>query len=474
MPLDYAALFEQMPCYLTVQDKSHALLAANTRFVQDFGSIEGRTCYQVYKQRSEPCEQCPVQRSFDDGRPHRSEQQVIALDGQPRTMIVFTQPIRNGTPEVAQVLELSADITEIKALELQLRDSKQRLRALFDEVPCYVSIQDPELNVVEANQRFKTAFGSCLGLKCFEVYKHRDEECMSCPVQQTFVDGRLHHSEEVVTSQQGEQIHTLVTTAPLLDEAGHIVQVMEMSADITPIRRLQSQLESIGLLISSISHGIKGLLTGLDGGIYMVNSALNNNKPERMQQGWQMVLRNVDRIRSMVLNILYYAREREPQYEAVDLKGLLDEVAEVMHPKACEHNTTFQIEVASSSGALLADPRALRALIVNLAENSVDACRVDSKKDSHVVQVRAQGTSSEVQIVVEDNGIGMDRETREKAFSLFFSSKGHEGTGLGLFISNTIARAHGGRIEVDSEPERGTCFRVLLPRAHAAVAKGGA
>ena len=65
--------------------------------------------------------------------------------------------------------------------------------------------------------------------------------------------------------------------------------------------------------------------------------------------------------------------------------------------------------------------------------------------------------------LLEDNGIGMDRETREKLFSLFFSSKGIKGTGLGLFISNKIVDKHGGSIRVDSEPGRGTRFLVRLP-----------
>jgi len=66
-------------------------------------------------------------------------------------------------------------------------------------------------------------------------------------------------------------------------------------------------------------------------------------------------------------------------------------------------------------------------------------------------------------VEVEDNGIGMDRETRDKAFSLFFSSKGLKGTGLGLFIANKIVDKHGGDIVVDSEPGRGTRFVIRIP-----------
>jgi signal transduction histidine kinase len=101
---------------------------------------------------------------------------------------------------------------------------------------------------------------------------------------------------------------------------------------------------------------------------------------------------------------------------------------------------------------------------VNLIENSLDACRLDGNKSGHQVAFRLQGLPDHVQYEIEDNGIGMDQETREKAFSLFFSSKGMEGTGLGLFISDRIARSHGGSIELESEPGVGTRFVVKLPR----------
>ncbi len=101
---------------------------------------------------------------------------------------------------------------------------------------------------------------------------------------------------------------------------------------------------------------------------------------------------------------------------------------------------------------------------MNLLENSIDACRVDRKKSAHRVSISAEALPGWVRFVVEDNGIGMDPETRSRAFSLFFSSKGAEGTGLGLFIANKIATAHGGHIKLESEPNRGTRFLVSLPK----------
>ena len=120
-------------------------------------------------------------------------------------------------------------------------------------------------------------------------------------------------------------------------------------------------------------------------------------------------------------------------------------------------------DVAPEMAPIAADPRALHAMLVNLVENSLDACRVD-KKPAHAVVLRAREDAGHAVIEVEDDGIGMDVETREKAFSAFFSSKGAEGTGLGLFIAHKIVAAHKGTITIDSRLHEGTRFTVRIPR----------
>jgi signal transduction histidine kinase len=220
----------------------------------------------------------------------------------------------------------------------------------------------------------------------------------------------------------------------------------------------------LGLLIGSVSHALKGLLNGLAGGMYLVETGFKKDKPDRVGKGWEIVQRNVDRIRGMVSDILYYAKDREPIWETVSAAELAEEVCGLVQTRANEHGIKLIGQVDDSAGQFEADPRAVRALLVNLAENSVDACRLDGENADHEVTLRAQGSPEHVQFEVKDNGIGMDQETQDKAFSLFFSSKGSEGTGLGLFISNRIARAHGGTITLQSEVGVGTRFIVQLPR----------
>jgi signal transduction histidine kinase len=177
-----------------------------------------------------------------------------------------------------------------------------------------------------------------------------------------------------------------------------------------------------------------------------------------------MVSRNVDRIRDTVMNILYHAKKREPNWEDITAADLAAEVSTITDPQARNQGVTFHQNIDESAGVFEGDPGAMRSLLVNLLENSLDACRVDKKKTEHWLMLSARGGEDEVHYEVADNGIGMDREAREKVFSLFFSSKGTEGTGLGLFVANSIAKAHGGSIEVDSEVDRGTRFVVRLPR----------
>jgi PAS domain S-box-containing protein len=473
MDLPYRKYFEEMPCYVTVQDRGFRVVEANRRFREDFGDPEGRFCYQVYKRRPERCEICPVDQTFQDGQSHRNEEQVRTLDGREVSMMVYTSPIHDDTGAITSVLEISADITEVKRLQHQLKESQARYRLLFEEVPCYISIQDRDLRIMDANRSFKENFGDFLGCKCYEIYKHRDEECVNCAVRQTFKDGKIHHSEEVVTSIKGEPLNTLVFTAPIRGVDGQIQYVMEMSTNITPIRELQSQLESIGLLISSVSHNIKGLLTGLDGGMYLVNTGLQKNNQQRITQGWEMVQRNIERIRGTVMNILYYAKKREPSWEAVAAPALLEEVCGLIEPKAREYGVALRRDIDGGAGEFEADAKAMRALLINLLENSVDACRVDTKKPSHAVTVGLKGLPENIVFEIADDGIGMDRRTREKAFTLFFSSKGSEGTGLGLFIANGIAQAHHGRIGIESELEKGTRFVVTIPRSRKEPDQGG-
>jgi len=167
----------------------------------------------------------------------------------------------------------------------------------------------------------------------------------------------------------------------------------------------------------------------------------------------------------MVLDLLYYAKDRELDAETLSSLELAADVWNMVSYRAEELGIEFERDFDITAGDFDADRAALRTALINILENAFDACRVDHKKEKHHVTFSVSpGEDGAIFFDVEDDGVGMDRETQERMFTLFFSSKGSEGTGLGLFVSNKIIQEHGGSIDVQSTPGEGTKLRISLPR----------
>jgi signal transduction histidine kinase len=227
---------------------------------------------------------------------------------------------------------------------------------------------------------------------------------------------------------------------------------------------LQDHLSTLGLLIGTVSHNIKGLLTGLDGGMYLIESGLSSKNPKDVEDGCKDVKLMVGRIRKMVLDILFYAKERDLESETVDAAMFAEEIAVEMESKVKDRNIDFARDFDSSSGEFEIDTGRIHSALFSLFENAIDACEKDDKPEPGKIVFSVKGNTKNIIFNVSDNGIGMDRETREKIFTLFFSTKGTKGTGLGLFIADKIVRQHGGSIHVESAVGRGSRFVIRIPK----------
>lgn len=335
---------------------------------------------------------------------------------------------------------------------------------LFEEVPCYVSVQSPELKIIQANRRFREDFGDCTGQYCYQAYKHRDEPCDECQVVKTFRDGLVHSSEERVKSKSGESICMAVHTSPLKDASGKIVAVIEMSTNITEVRQLQGKLASLGQLVASTAHSIKGIITGLEGGVYVVNSGFKNKRDEKVKKGWEMVQRNIERISSLALDMLYYSKDRVPEKSQFSMAQLLDDVCILFQEKMKRKSIEFRAQTDAAPCEYVGDKKAIHSALTNVLENAIDACVMDSDNDKkHHVELTAGSDRGDTVIEVADNGSGMDKETRERIFDLFYSTKESSGTGLGLMVAYKAVKEHGGDIQVESTAGQGTRFIVRLP-----------
>ncbi len=336
---------------------------------------------------------------------------------------------------------------------------------LFNEAPCYISVQDRDLRLTATNRLFKKDFGDEIGSYCYKVYKHRDSRCQKCPVVATFEDGQPHPTEEIVTSKSGKQYNVMTWTAPIRNESGEITQVMEMSTNITQIRQLQDHLTSLGLMLGSMSHGVKGMLTALDGGIYQLETGVEKKNIKRIEKALDQVKLMSGRIRKMVLEILYYAKSRALRYKSMDISEMAQKVADMTRVIADKNGVELKVDIEPTLGMVDVDPNWMQAALMNFMENAVDACIYDRNRSDHTVNFEVfESAPDKICFIIRDNGMGMDQETKDKMFTLFFTSKGSQGTGLGLFIANRVITQHGGTIKVETQPHEGSRFQICLPR----------
>jgi len=301
--------------------------------------------------------------------------------------------------------------------------SQMNYQQLFNEGPCFVFVQDGDYNITDANRKFEEYFGHHIGEYCFGILKNRDEPCRECPVRKTIIDGTNQSSEMEIISSDGVKHVVLCYTAPLRDASGEVAQALVVLMDITEARRLEDHLTSLGFMIGSISHGIKGLLTNLDGGLYLMETGLNTHRIEKVREGFDMTRDMTSRVKKLVLDILYYTKTRTLEWEPVSCKDFVDETFGLVAKKAQINgivvDTKFESLVDDDTFDI--DKNSLQTALVNILENGIEACiddRVGKDKD-HIITFQVRVDKDKVLFKVQDNGLGMDKATLKNIFTIF-------------------------------------------------------
>jgi signal transduction histidine kinase len=222
------------------------------------------------------------------------------------------------------------------------------------------------------------------------------------------------------------------------------------------------RLAAVGQTIATLSHHIKNILQGIRGGGYLVEMGLENEDLAVARKGWDIVNRNQNKISSLVMDMLSFSKEREPDPVPSDLVALITDIVETVQQRADEIGATLEWAPPADMPQLLFDPEALSRAILNVVTNALDA--VEDRSGATVsIRVACDTESGLVRITVSDNGEGMTPETIAEIFNLFVSTKGARGTGLGLTVSRKILREHGGDIRVSSQQGEGSTFVLEFP-----------
>jgi len=222
------------------------------------------------------------------------------------------------------------------------------------------------------------------------------------------------------------------------------------------------RLAAVGQTIATLSHHIKNILQGIRGGSYIVEMGLENEELAVVEKGWDIVRRNQNKIASLVMDMLSFSKEREPNPVPSDLGALIDDVVETVRQRAEESGATIRWNRPADLPRVMFDPEGLSRAVLNVVTNGLDA--VEGRPDAAVtITADVDEPAGTARVIVADNGAGMSPETLGRIFNLFVSTKGARGTGLGLTVSRKILREHGGDIQATSQPGAGSRFLLEFP-----------
>jgi PAS domain S-box-containing protein len=463
---EHQILFERVPCYVAVLDREFRIVRANESLRRTFGRKKGKLCHEVFKGSSVRCADCPALRSFEDGGVHTAGSVGLRKNGGSAFYVLTTAPLaRRGEP-IEHVIEIMHDVSDLKELQNDLVRERQFVAATIDQSFDGVVATNKRLRITV----FNPAAENLLGITADQVVGTKQLELVYPELFLAVLrqGGTSCVLPETTIRAQGEDIPIRFAGVVVRDR-DEILGTAGFLQDLRNVKRFEREmldaerLAAVGQTVAGLAHGVKNILTGLEGGLYLVRWGLEDDRRDKLQRGWEMLDRNFDRITTFVREFLNFAKGQVPEVEATEPNDLVEEVAALFEEAAREKGVTIVTELEEGIPVANLDPEGIHKCLSNLVSNAIDACLLSEKGERRVV-VRTRERNGRLEFEVEDNGCGMDYEIKRKVFTSFFTTKGTKGTGLGLLETKKVLQEHGGSVEIESSPGVGSTFRLILPR----------
>jgi signal transduction histidine kinase len=221
------------------------------------------------------------------------------------------------------------------------------------------------------------------------------------------------------------------------------------------------RLATIGRTVAGIAHCIKNITNATKGGEYIVDKGLRDKNLEILKKGWHITKQGGQRIRDLVLDMLTISKRRQPNYILCDPTEIVIELVDLLKLKAEEKKVKIKTKFDNEIGTVKIDRENIFRCLMNLVSNAIDACHEnDGLINLEIFKLKDKPFFG---FSVTDNGVGISEKNQKKLFQEFFSTKGSQGTGLGLSVTYAIVNEHDGNIKCVSKPGEGTTFKIELP-----------
>ena len=433
------------------------------------------------------------------GKDHQFDYRMIAADGR----VVWLQDrvtVQVVDGKAVALRGVMVDITERKRAEAAMRGSEERFRTLADSAPMMVWSDDADRRCDFVNQRWIDFTGRDLEqlprVGWADLVHPDDRTALVTMHGRAFETRQPFEMDHRFRRADGEYRWVSTHGVPRLEADGTFSGLIGTTVDITDRRRaeetrqrLEAQLrqsqkmEAMGTLAGGIAHDFNNILAAIGGNLELVGMDLEGD--HRAQESLNEVRRAVRRAGELVQRILTFSRPEIHEQEPTSLAPVVVEAVRLLRsliPAGIDLSCT----IAASLPDVMANPSQVHQVIVNLATNAWQAMdggpgRIAIRLDTMAVDRATADAHPDLQpgayvcLSVSDTGHGMDAAMLERIFEPFFTTKGPgKGTGLGLSMVHGIARGHGGTVLVDSEPRRGSTFRVLFPTGVPDLVEAGA
>jgi histidine kinase len=474
---EFQTLFETVPCIISVQDRDYRLINYNHEFARRFEPRLGEYCYKVYKGRDEKCEVCPVEKTFEDGKPHYSEESGQDKDGTVKHWIVRTSPIRDARGEVVAAMEMNLDITERKQLEQKLAQSQKKYSVTFNNIPNPVFVLDPHLlDILDYNNSVSQIYGydssELIGQSFLTLFWNQENEPLGPMLKNNSLIERAKHR-----AKDGQMRYVTIRISP--SEYGDQQVLLVTISDIT--KRLEAEQQLIqASKMATLGEMATGVAHELNQPLSVIKTASNffMRKVRKKESITEEVMgtmakeidSHVERASKIINHMrLFGRRSDEMHLVPVQINSVLTQAFEIFSQQLKVRGIEVVWDVQEDLPEINGDHGRLEQVFINLLINARDAIEERYAVGDGAAgpkQIRLTSARCGQQVVVEvcDTGTGIPETHLEKIFEPFFTTKKvGQGTGLGLSISYGIVQECGGRIDAKANPDGGACFILKFP-----------
>jgi two-component system NtrC family sensor kinase len=381
--------------------------------------------------------------------------------------------VRDSRGKIAQIRGLMLDVTEQKTFQSQLQRERDFNQKILNTTQSMILVLDTAGLISYANRRcFESGYREpeLIGHRLVEWVEASHRQDFEAALETTANGLQVENLELRVRRSDASMGHFSISLSPMRDEQSAVNSVVVVMTDITDAALLQAKLAhsekmaTIGRLVSGVAHEVNNPLAAILG---FTDLLLENPLvPDNAREDLQIILRETQRTKDIVQDLLSFARQRPVQRELVHVNAVLRQTIKLRSYDFASHGVEVKEEFDDTLAPALGDSQQLQQVFLNILNNAYDAVQDAGQRGQITIRTRLRGQALEVAVM--DNGTGISDP--ERIFDPFYTTKqAGKGTGLGLSICYGIVRAHGGEILCWNNAEtRGSTFVVRIPVANEA------